>query len=65
MNNDTTVLRTIIILWLIVIISWVGNIVKFTSCDFESDFRCEVIHGIGVFVAPASIVTVWFDDDSK
>ena len=42
---------------------WFWNIARFVSCDFRSDYRCEVIHGIGVFVPPASFITVWFDDD--
>lgn len=63
MYNDSIIFKTLIAIWLIVLIAWIGNIVKFTSCDFESDFKCEVIHGIGVFVVPASIITVWFDTD--
>ena len=45
------------------IVSWVWNGIKLTSCDFESDYKCEAIHGIGLFVPPASIITVWFADD--
>lgn len=43
---------------------WVWNAYKFANCDFESDFKCEVIHGTGVFIPPASWITVWFSDDS-
>lgn len=39
------------------------NIYKFVGCDFESAYRCEAIHGIGVAIPPASFVTVWFSDD--
>lgn len=44
---------------------WIWNAAKFTGCDFESNYKCEVIHGIGVFIPPASFITVWFDDDSE
>ncbi len=44
---------------------WVWNGVKFANCDFESDWKCEVIHGAGVFIPPTSYITVWFDDDSS
>ncbi len=36
---------------------------KFSQCDFESNYKCEAIHAIGVIVPPASLVTVWFDHD--
>lgn len=42
---------------------WVWNVVKLVSCDFESNYRCEVIHGIGVVVPQAAFITVWFSDD--
>ena len=38
------------------------NGVKFFNCNFESDYKCEVIHGIGLAIPPAALVTVWFDD---
>lgn len=38
---------------------------KLAGCDFEAPFKCEVSHAIGVFMPPASIITVWFDDDRK
>jgi len=44
---------------------WIWNLVKFVNCDFESDVKCEVIHGVGVFIPPASFIAVWFDDDEK
>ena len=46
------------------VFSYVGNVIKVTNCDFASDFRCEVIHGVGVIIPPASLITVWFADDS-
>lgn len=44
---------------------WVWNAVKLASCDFESNYKCEVIHGAGLVVPPLSIITVWFADDGK
>lgn len=55
--------RVFIAVILIFLVSWVWNVVRFTSCDFESNYRCEVIHGAGVFVPFLSIFTVWFDTD--
>ncbi len=42
---------------------WIWNGFKFASCDFESNYNCEVIHGAGVFIPPTAIITAWFDDD--
>lgn len=55
----------ILLLVAVLVTPWIWNAAKFVNCDFESDYRCEAIHGIGVFVPPAAYVTVWFDDDSK
>jgi prepilin-type N-terminal cleavage/methylation domain-containing protein len=45
--------------------SWIWNAVKLASCDFESNYRCEVLHGAGLVVPPLSILTAWFDDDGE
>lgn len=39
---------------------WVINLIKFTECDFDSPYREEIIHGIGVITGPGSVITVWF-----
>lgn len=43
--------------------AWVLNAYKLASCDFEANYRCELIHGVGFIAPPLSIVTVWFGDD--
>lgn len=56
--------KRMMLAWVVVFLtSWVWNAVKFASCDFESDFKCEVVHGAGVFIPMASLITVWFDVD--
>lgn len=39
------------------------NIYLLTNCDFQSDYRCEVIHGAGAIIPPAAFITVFFDTD--
>lgn len=61
-----TLLKLVVLVVLVAVVGiggWVWNAVKLTSCDFESDYRCEVIHGAGLVVPPLSIVTVFFGDD--
>ena len=53
----------VICLCLILINIWGWNVKKLASCDFKSDYKCEVIHLLGTVVPPLSIGTVWFDDD--
>ena len=48
--------------YLLLVGSWVGNIIKFTDCDFEAPYRCEVIHGAGILPGVA-LVTAWFGTD--
>jgi len=57
-------ISTILIIFVILVTPWLWNVVKFVSCDFESDWKCEVIHGVGVVVPPAAYITVWFATDS-
>ena len=47
------------------ITTYAVNAYKFTECDFQADYQCEVIHGIGLIPYPTSIVTVWFDTDKQ
>ena len=46
------------------VILWVVNVVKFTNCDFQAPYRCEVIHAVGL-VPPIQLITVWFPSDEK
>jgi hypothetical protein len=43
--------------------TWWYNGYKLTQCDFDALYKCEAIHGLGLFAAPASVVTVWFSTD--
>lgn len=56
--------KTLLIIFVLAATPWIWNGVKFANCDFESDWKCEVIHGAGVFIPPAAYITVWFDTDS-
>jgi len=58
-------LTTLTLLIVFLMTPWVWNVEKLTECDFKSDFKCELIHGIGFAVPPTSWVTVWFDTDKK
>lgn len=46
--------------WIYLIISWIVNLVKFINCDFSSPYKDEIIHGLGIFIAPISMITCWF-----
>ena len=54
----------LLIIVTIVLIMWVINAKKLFYCDFEYNYKCEVIHGAGLLIPPMSIITVWLDDDS-
>ena len=53
-----------VFLGIIGLLAFVLNIVKLTDCDFAAPYRCEAVHGIGLF-PPAAIVTVWFATDKE
>jgi len=46
------------------IIAWFVNLYKLAECDFESDYKCEVMHGLGVIPALAPF-TVWVGTDKE
>ena len=54
-----------LILFVIICGPYIYNGYKFFGCDFESDYKCEAIHGVGVVIPPAAFVTAWFDDDRE
>ena len=62
--EDSTAAVIMLVIVAIIVTPWFINLNKFINCDFESDLRCEAIHGAGVIMPPASYVTVFFDDDS-
>ena len=49
-----------VILWLIVLVAYINNLIDLFSCDFETPFKEEIIHLIGVFIPPASLITCWY-----
>lgn len=51
------------LLVILILSSWMVNLMQFVRCDFEPGYRCEALHGIGLVPAFAPI-TVWFKDDS-
>ena len=58
-------LKTLLILAVIACTPYVWNGYKLSDCDFEANYKCEFIHGVGVVMPPLAFVTVWFGDDSK
>lgn len=47
-------------IWIFFIVCWVWNLIKFIKCDFAPIDKHEIIHGLGVFLPPSSVITVWF-----
>ena len=58
-------LRDLMIIVLIASIPYAYNAYKLAGCDFESNYKCEVVHGIGLAIPPAAYATAWFADDRK
>jgi len=51
---------TQIIIVLIIGTGWIKNIIKLSECDFESPYKAEVIHGIGI-IPPIGMITGWLN----
>ena len=49
----------IIIVIMVSFIHWCVNLKQGFECDFVSPYKCEAISAIGVFMPPASLITVY------
>lgn len=49
----------IALVWFVISLFWCANLIKLVNCDFKPSWKGEIVHTIGVFVPPASILTVW------
>ncbi len=49
---------------ILMIICWGVNLGKLIQCDFDAPYKGEIVHAIGVVIAPASLITVWFSDEN-
>lgn len=58
---NTGIGLTFAAIMILAIVGWVKNIVAFSECDFEAPYECEVMHGIGIPVAPVGAVMGWID----
>lgn len=58
--RDLWIYLTPFVLWILGVICWIVNLVKFIGCDFDSPWKEELIHAVGIFIPPASVITVWF-----
>jgi len=47
------------------VITWIINLIQFCKCDFEQPLKKEVVKGIGVFIPPASAITVFCMNGQK
>ena len=57
-------LRNLALVQLVIIVffgtSWCVNLYKLTQCDFQTSYKPEIIHAVGVFIPPAAVLTVFF-----
>ena len=57
-------MKKILIIDLVIVLvigtGWVKNLIKLSECDFESPYKAEVIHAIGI-LPPVGMVTGWMD----
>jgi hypothetical protein len=55
-----TILAIQIAIILIIGTGWVKNIIKLSECDFESPYKAEVVHVVGL-IPPVGMVTGWLN----
>lgn len=48
------------IIFIVVGIGWIKNIIKLSDCDFESPYKCEIFHAVGI-IPPVGAITGYMD----
>ena len=43
---------------------WVKNVVKLAHCDFQSPYKAEVVHAVGI-LPPVGMITGWISIDDE
>ena len=59
--KEITMIFLGIVFFVLLLTPYLVNGYKFTECDFEPNYKCEALHGVGVVVPPASYVTMWLN----
>lgn len=37
-------------------IGWIKNVIKLSNCNFESPYKCEIVHAVGIIPPVGAIV---------
>lgn len=53
-------MNAVIVFYVVLLASWVANLIKLLMCDFEGPWKEEIIHLVGLVIPIASPVTMWF-----
>jgi hypothetical protein len=53
------------LVWICIFVFWIINLIQFCNCDFEAPFKKEIVKGVGIFIPPTSIVTVWINPSEE
>jgi hypothetical protein len=59
-NLKGTAITIYLVILLLVAVGWIMNVIKLANCDFESPYKCEVVHTVGL-VPIVGAVTGWLD----
>ena len=51
----------VIAVFVLCVLGWFMNLVKFLQCDFEPSYKAEVIHGVGIVIPVVGIVAGYMD----
>lgn len=41
--------------------TWLVNAYKFVKCDFQSPYKGEIVHAVGIFT-PLCVITAWINE---
>lgn len=60
MKKGFTIIEVMVLVFILFLVgTYVGNAVRFFSCNFEAPYKAEIAYGIGVLVVPSFPVTAF------
>lgn len=60
MYKEILAISIVIVLFVAAIVGYGLNIYKLTQCDFETPYKCEVLHSVGL-IPIAGIFVGWME----
>lgn len=60
MRRNSNLSPAILILYIFLLVGYIMNVVKLIGCDFEPNYKAEIVYGVGTVTGLGAILG-WFN----